>query len=73
MRIKNNTTPVCEMQAQLRFKGCPGTLITSLKKLSRQADFASFCARSEGVNEFRGQNVGGTEVKNGSPDKKRAP
>jgi hypothetical protein len=58
MRIKNTTTPVCEMQAQLRFKGCPGTLITSLRKRSRQVDLASFSARSEGVN--------------GSPDKKKS-
>jgi hypothetical protein len=72
MDRRNNTTPAGEMQAQPGFEGCPDIPITSVRKLSRQLKLASFCAKSQGMNESSGQHMGKTEVRNGCLDKKKS-
>jgi hypothetical protein len=59
------------MQAQLRFEGCPGTLIASMSELSRQEDLARFYANPEGTKESSVPHRNHTEVKNGSQNRKR--
>jgi len=45
--------------------------LTSMRKQTRQADLARFYENHGGVKESSEEHIRNTEVKNGSPDKKR--